>query len=74
MNDNEIRAALKLRRVSIAGLARSLGVSSTVIHRAISGEGRSRTAEVAISEAIGKSRFEVFGPNRRESGGENSGS
>ena len=61
-----IRAQLKLRDIAIQAIAREAGVSGPVVHRAISRDGRSKTAETAVAMAIGLSRLEVFGPNKWE--------
>jgi len=74
MQPSRIRAELKLREVNISALARSIGVSNASVHRAIDGIARSRRVEEAVAGAIEKSRWDVFGPNSRESEGQHSSS
>lgn len=70
MNANEIRAALRLRGHQTQSLAAAAGLSGPALHRVISGHARCKRAEEAVSAAIGKTRIEVFGPNKREKGGD----
>lgn len=70
LSPNKIRSLLKFRNVVLQSLARTAGVSGPVVHRAVSGQARCKRAEEAVAAAIGKTRLEVFGPNKREKGGD----
>jgi len=63
MTPSGIRAALKRRQIKIIDLARQHNISNAVIHKAISGIGRSAKAEHVVAQALGKDRLTLFGPN-----------
>lgn len=58
----EIKAALKAHNTNMAALARHLGLSYSVVERAINGYGRNARVEAEVERLMGK---KVFPPKKK---------
>lgn len=58
----EIKAALKAHNTNMAALARHLGLSYSVVERAINGYGRNARVEAEIERLMGR---KVFPPKKK---------
>lgn len=58
----EIKQALKANNTTMAALARYLGLSYSVVERAINGYGRNARVEAEVERLMGR---KVFPPNKK---------
>ncbi|MDX2270357.1 MAG: helix-turn-helix domain-containing protein [Cyanobacteriota bacterium] len=63
MHREEIKAQLRLKGSSLAGVSRELGVTKQTVNAVLAGKGRSKRIETAIAQKLGLSVEEVW-PDR----------
>ena len=67
MSPKERKALMILNDVKVVDLAKKLGITPSTIYLVRADLGRSRRVEMAIAEACGKSRDEMFPKDRIQS-------